>query len=153
MERKVHSTLSCSQIDCTNANSPADSARNPWSTCHAVTCPPVRAARRRSASESAPPETAQCSSARFGKLARDERALASDDAKSASVMARMARYVLSSTAVEHVAVHVLDAFLLPLRASIQPPMTRLHRCRLPTDLRQATSAKELPQTSVPSLLR
>jgi hypothetical protein len=58
----------------------------------------------------------------------------------------MARYVLSSTAVEHVAVHVLDASLPPLRASIQPPMTRLHRCRLPTDLRQATSAKELPQT-------
>ncbi len=50
---------SASAISCTICASLADPSRSPWSTCHAITSALCAAANTSSATESAPPDTAQ----------------------------------------------------------------------------------------------
>ena len=67
--RDSNSVPSSLAIAATKSASRDESWRSEWSTCHAVTGISVRQARRSNASESAPPDTAQCRCASRGKFA------------------------------------------------------------------------------------
>src|SRR4051794_7180417 len=65
-ERASNSAPNRAAASRTTSASAADPARSPWSTWIAVTSQPAAAASTRRASESGPPETAQCTAAPAG---------------------------------------------------------------------------------------